>query len=108
MGFTLKIQIDPWRVKETNLFPCVLKQKLLTKKCPISLREEIQKFCEGEHDLIDQAIVMWRTYYFAIDNYRKNHPEWIFKKHEDLSVNTNRRVPQYIPTHIPRLFKSRA
>lgn len=31
---------------------------------------------------------MWRTYYFAIDNYRKNHPEWIFKKHEDLSVNT--------------------
>jgi len=75
------------RINETNRLSCLLKQETLMKNLLYPFEREIRNLSGDEHDLIGQAILMWRINYYVVDNYRKNHPEWIFKKHEDLSLN---------------------
>lgn len=38
-------------------------------------------------DLIEQAAVLWKTLHHLIAAYRQQHPEWIFVRHEDLSLD---------------------
>lgn len=35
--------------------------------------------------VLEQAILLWRVLHRVISNYRKDHPDWIFVRHEDLS-----------------------
>ncbi|MFH1931753.1 MAG: hypothetical protein ABIN18_09225 [Pseudomonadota bacterium] len=56
---------------------------------------EIRKFSKGKHHVIDEAILMWKIFYYVVDKYRKDHPKWIFKKHEDLSKNPIKEFPKY-------------
>lgn len=46
---------------------------------------EIREFAEREHDIVDQAILMWNVTHHVIHGYRERHPEWVFVRHEDLS-----------------------
>jgi hypothetical protein len=46
--------------------------------------DSIREFGEREHDIIDQAILMWNVFHFVIDGYRKRHPDWVFLRHEDM------------------------
>ena len=36
---------------------------------------------------VDQAILTWRIFYYVVDLYRQKWPEWIYLRHEDLSLN---------------------
>ena len=38
-------------------------------------------------DLIDQGILQWRIFHHVIDTYRKARPDWLFVRHEDLSID---------------------
>ena len=51
------------------------------------LRAEIESFARQEHDIIDQAALLWRIIYGVAVQYRCDHPDWSFKRHEDLSRN---------------------
>jgi len=46
---------------------------------------EIYDFAKKEHDIIDQAALLWKIVYHTVDVYRQKHPEWIFVRHEDLA-----------------------
>ncbi len=36
--------------------------------------------------MLDQAILLWRLIYSAVDRYRTAHPDWLVARHEDLSL----------------------
>jgi hypothetical protein len=46
---------------------------------------QIREFADSEHDLIEQAILMWNVTHHVIRGYQERHPEWAFIRHEDLS-----------------------
>jgi hypothetical protein len=47
--------------------------------------EQIREFAEREHDIIDQAILMWNVIHHVIRGYQERHGDWVFLRHEDLS-----------------------
>ena len=48
--------------------------------------EDIREYAAREHDLIDQGVLLWKLIHFTIFQYRQAHPDWIFVRHEDLSL----------------------
>lgn len=60
-------------------------QPLLQRDLIDAYEREIREFAEREHDLVDQAILMWNVLHHVIRAYRERHPEWVFLRHEDLS-----------------------
>lgn len=48
-------------------------------------QDEIAAFAREEHDILDQAALLWRLIHTTIAGYRERHPEWLFVRHEDLS-----------------------
>ena len=60
-------------------------QPLLQRDLIGPYEDQIRAFAEREHDLIDQAILMWNVLHHVIRGYEERHPEWSFVRHEDLS-----------------------
>lgn len=48
-------------------------------------QSEITAFVREEHDVLDQAALLWRLVYSTVARYRSRHVEWLFVRHEDLS-----------------------
>jgi Sulfotransferase family len=65
----------------------MLDQPLLLRDHLARFEPEIRTFAEREHDLIDQAILLWRVIYSTVAVYRDRHPDWLFERHEDLSLD---------------------
>jgi hypothetical protein len=60
-------------------------QPLLLRDLLGPYEDQIRDYAEREHDIIDQAILMWNVIHHVIRTYRERHPEWTFLRHEDLS-----------------------
>jgi hypothetical protein len=48
-------------------------------------QDEIEAYAREEHDILDQAALLWRLVHHTIAGYRSRHPDWLFVRHEDLS-----------------------
>jgi hypothetical protein len=48
--------------------------------------DDIRRAAATPPDLLDQAILLWRIFHHVIRQYQQTHPEWIFERHEDLSM----------------------
>ena len=48
---------------------------------------EIREQAERPGDGLAQAAVLWRLLYGAVDGYRDRHPDWVFLRHEDASLD---------------------
>jgi hypothetical protein len=46
---------------------------------------EIRQMAKGEHDIVDQASLLWRMIYSVLLEYRRVHPDWVFVRQEDLA-----------------------
>ena len=46
---------------------------------------DIRLMASKEHDLIDQAALLWRLIYHVVLRYRAKHPDWLFVRHKDIS-----------------------
>jgi hypothetical protein len=75
------------RINEKNRFPDLLAQEHLMKEVLYPFNEKIRDYANNYHDPIDQAILMWNIVYTVVNQFRQNHPDWIFKKHEDLALD---------------------
>jgi hypothetical protein len=73
------------KVNWSHPFDHFLKQPLLIQDHLHEYRSEIEKFSKTEKDIVDQAILLWNLIHHMILKYKKNNPNWIFVKHEDLS-----------------------
>jgi len=66
-------------------FSNFLDQPLLMRDHLAPLEEEIREYIKGDHDIIDDAILLWRMFYYVVDKFRRYHEDFIFLRHEDLS-----------------------
>lgn len=63
-----------------------LDQPLLLRDHLSGFVAEIEAFTSVEHDIVDQAILLWNMIHATILKYRERHAGWYFRRHEDISV----------------------
>jgi hypothetical protein len=67
-------------------FPYLLEQPELMRDWLAPFAEEIRRFAASPQPLLEQGILLWRIMHHVIFRYQQEHPEWIFLRHEDLSM----------------------
>jgi sulfotransferase family protein len=60
-------------------------QSLLIRDLIGPYEAEVADFAAREHDIIDQAILMWNVTHHVIRRFQERRPDWSFVRHEDLS-----------------------
>ena len=70
-----------WKYSFSNF----LGQHQLMKDHLYPFEADIRAYIEKEHDIIDQAALLWRIIYYMVVQYKKNHDDWAFVRHEDIS-----------------------
>ena len=73
------------KAKWTHPFRDFSEQPLLMTQHLSNYKEEINRYARNETDVINQAILLWNLIHYMIIKYQKNHNDWIFVRHEDLS-----------------------
>ena len=74
------------RLGWTHDFSGFLRQPGLVDELVPSLRGDIETMARRPGDILDQAALLWNVIHTVVDAYRRDHPEWIFVRHEDLSA----------------------
>ena len=82
-AFTSSIKRLNW----THNFSHFLNQPLLMRDYLYPFESEIRAFVQTEHDIMEQATLLWRIIHFTILQYQEKHKDWIFIRHEDLSTD---------------------
>jgi hypothetical protein len=74
------------RLGWTHDFSGFLAQPGLVDDLVPGLRGEIEAMVARPGDILDQAGLLWNVIHTVIDRYRRDHPDWTFVRHEDLSA----------------------
>ena len=82
-AFCSSLKIMNWNFDFNNF----LKQPLLMETYLGKFESEIREYAENKKNIVDQAILLWNCFHHTISIYQKNHPEWLFMRHEDLSID---------------------
>lgn len=82
-AFCSSLIIKNWKFD----FHHFLKQPLLMEKFLCKFEKEIREYAVNEKEVIDQAILLWNCIHHTINIYRENHPDWVFVRHEDISLD---------------------
>lgn len=67
-----------------------LPQALLMRDLLGPFESRIREMSRGEYDLIERASLAWAMHHHVISLYRTRHPDWIFLRHEDISLDPTR------------------
>ncbi len=68
-------------------FKNFLRQPLLMEKYLYPYEKEMMEFESNEKDIIDQGILLWNCFHFTVKKYQERNTDWIFIRHEDLSLD---------------------
>jgi len=83
-AFVASIQLKGWEFDFNNL----LDQPELMNTYLIDYKEEIEEYAHSKKDIISQGILQWNILYHVVSIYKSKYAdEWIFLKHEDVSIN---------------------
>jgi len=82
-AFTSSIRRLSWR----HNFSHFLNQPLLMRDYLAPFEVEICAFAQKEHDILEQATLLWRIMHHLILQYQEKHKDWIFLRHEDISAD---------------------
>ena len=101
-AFTSSIRRLNWR----HNFAHFLNQPLLMRDYLAPFEADIRAFAQKEHEILDQATLLWRIIHHLISHYQAKHQDWLFLRHEDLSAAP---VPyfKYLYQHLHLTFSSR-
>ena len=81
-AFVASLKVKKW----AHTFEHYTKQeKLMEVLAPYA--DQITLFEKSEQDIIDQGILLWNIAYYRVSQFKKAYPDWIYIKHEDLSMN---------------------
>jgi hypothetical protein len=75
------------RLGWSHPFGDFLKQPALVNGPLKTYKSQIADFARHPHDIIDQSILLWNLFYSRVRQYQKAHQDWIFLRHEDISLN---------------------
>jgi hypothetical protein len=67
-------------------FADFLEQPKLMEEHLEPFRSEIECLARTRVDLLDEATLLWRVIHHMIRKYRDAHPNWLFVRHEELSL----------------------
>lgn len=82
-AFIGSLKVKNWKFP----FAHFLKQPLLMKNLLYPFKSEIEYYAQVEQDIVDQGTLLWRIIHYLILQYKDKHQDWLFIRHEDLSVN---------------------
>ena len=74
------------RLGWTHDFSGFLAQPGLVDDLVPELGDDIAAMARRPGDILDQAALLWTVIHTVIAGYRRDHPDWIFVRHEDLSA----------------------
>lgn len=80
-AFAGSLKVKDWTFDFANL----LEQPLLMEGPLQAFQDEIQRFTQEEHDIVDQAALLWTVLYDVVDQLRARHPAWSFVHHETIA-----------------------
>lgn len=80
-AFCSSIKLRQWQFDFNNF----LRQPLLMERYLSVFRSEIEQYAKRPPDMVDQAILLWNCIYHTVREYKAEHPDWLFVRHEDLS-----------------------
>jgi hypothetical protein len=75
------------RVRWDFAFSNFTAQPLLMRDLLDPYADEIHEAVRREHDILDQAALLWRVIHHVIAGFRDRHPDWLFLRHEDLAAD---------------------
>ncbi len=81
-AFAGSLKLKNW----TFPFSHFLQQPLLMENILYPFEEEIKFYASREKDIIDQASLLWKVFHYVILNYQRKHHDWLFIRHEDISL----------------------
>jgi hypothetical protein len=81
-AFVASLKVKNWTF-DFNHF--ALQQNLLTAYL-FPYEKQIVDFAQKPPDIIQQACLLWNCIHHTIMQYQVNHPDWLFVRHEDLSL----------------------
>ena len=82
-AFCSSLKVKDWQF-DFNHF---LRQPRLMHETPLGTFEsEIRDYAGNGPAIVDQSILLWNCIHIVIDEYRARHPDWLFIRHEDLSL----------------------
>jgi Sulfotransferase family len=82
-AFCSSLKIANWQFDFNNF----LRQPLLIERYLHPYLNEIEHYSKHTMSNIDQGILLWNCVHHTINIYKAEHPEWLFKRHEDISMN---------------------
>jgi hypothetical protein len=82
-AFCSSIKLKNWRT-DFNHF---LSQPALLDRYLRNYENRMREQVETPKDIISNAALLWNCTHHTISLYQKQHPDWLFVKHEDLSVD---------------------
>ncbi|MCD4730319.1 MAG: sulfotransferase [Bacteroidales bacterium] len=81
-AFVASLKVKDWK----HSFDHYIKQpNLMTLLEPFA--DQIKLYDQSKPDIIDQGILLWNISYFRVLQYKTKYPNWIYTRHEDLSLN---------------------
>lgn len=80
-AFVGSIKKVSWRTGMDNF----LGQPLLMRDHLKSFEPQIKEHAESEKDFVEEGILLWNMIHSVILKYQKEHKDWLFLRHEDLS-----------------------
>ena len=83
-AFVSSLKVKNWKIGYEGLLK---KNVFQSDKILIKYRDKISEFSNSKPDIIDQGILFWNIVHEKIFNYQSEHTEWLFIKHEDLSID---------------------
>ncbi|HZK82079.1 MAG TPA: sulfotransferase [Humisphaera sp.] len=66
----------------------LLRQPLLMRDCFHPIESELREMSHMPCDDIDAVAMLWKSLYFAVLCFQERHPDWLFIRYEDLSLDT--------------------
>ena len=82
-AFASSLKIANWHFP----FEHWVKQPLLMEEVLSRFSAEIERQAHQPGDVLDQATLLWKCIHHAILGYMVTNPEWMFIRHEDLSLD---------------------
>ncbi len=75
------------RLNWSHDFSHFLKQSCLMRDYLHPFETEIRAYAETEHNIVEQAALLWRIINATVLRYQEKHQDWIFMRHEDISAD---------------------
>ena len=64
-----------------------LSQSLLLRDFLSPFEDELKLLRDSKSDIIDQTALLWKVMYFVVLKYQKKYQNWIYLRHEDISLD---------------------